>query len=155
MNITQKLRQLHADITQSGNGLKIVDAWALAERLSARLPIDQAEAKRVFAEKDAEGFLALIEKVENPPAKVEQPIEVDADTQAAALRAFKKRLKVMRLSDESRLGGRYTSGGRSSNIDAIEPPEGFELKVWKALVQAGRLRNTGQGFYALPSDDEG
>lgn len=155
MNILQKLRQLHGDIVNSGNGLKIVDAWTLAERLIGRVPADAGEVRRVFAEKDAAGLLALIDSAEAPPAPKQQGPAVDPDTQAAALRAFKKRLKVMRLSDESRLGGRYTSGGRQSGIDAIEPPEGFEPAVWKALARAGKLRDTGQGFYALPEGSEG
>ncbi|KAA0217538.1 MAG: hypothetical protein DYG94_01195 [Leptolyngbya sp. PLA3] len=68
----------------------------------------------------------------------------------AALKAFKKRLKLARLADESRLGGRYTSGGRESQIDAIIPPNEFPAAVWKALEKAGRLKHTGQGFYAEP-----
>ncbi len=39
-----------------------------------------------------------------------------------ALKAFRKKLKLMRLEDESRLGNRYTTSGRSSNITAITPP---------------------------------
>ncbi|MAY75388.1 MAG: hypothetical protein CMJ31_11855 [Phycisphaerae bacterium] len=64
------------------------------------------------------------------------------------MRAFKKRLKLARLNDESKLGGRYTSGGKKSKIDAIEPPTEFGPEVWRALAAEGRLRHTGQGFYA-------
>ena len=39
-----------------------------------------------------------------------------------ALKAFKKRLKLARLDDESRLGGRYTSSGGQSGIIGIFPP---------------------------------
>jgi len=65
------------------------------------------------------------------------------------MKAFKKRLKLGRLADESRLGGRYTSGGRTSKIDAIEPPREFEPGVWKALAAEGKLRDFGRGFYGL------
>ncbi|RMH12940.1 MAG: hypothetical protein D6695_05430 [Planctomycetota bacterium] len=67
---------------------------------------------------------------------------------AAALKAFRKRLKLARLADESRLGGRYTSSGRHSDIDAIIPPGQFGAHVWRALEKAGKLKHTGQGFYA-------
>ena len=40
-----------------------------------------------------------------------------------ALQAFKKRLKLMKLDDESRTGGRQMSGGFKSGIMAISPPD--------------------------------
>ncbi|MEL6497941.1 MAG: hypothetical protein AAGJ54_10210 [Planctomycetota bacterium] len=150
MNLTQKLRQLHADIAEAKDGFKIVDAWALAERLTLRLPVDLEDASRVFKEKDAAGLLAIIDRLENPPKKEEVKLpEFDHDDLAAAMRAFKNRLKVIRLNDESKLGGRYTSGGRKSKADAIEPPSGFDPLIWKVLARDGRLIDTGGGFYSL------
>lgn len=150
MNVTQKLRQLHADIAAAKDGFKIVDAWALAERLTLRLPVDLDEASRVFKEKDADGLLAIIDRLENPPKKQEAELpEFHHDDLAAAMRAFKKRLKIIRLNDESKLGGRYTSGGRTSKVDAIEPPTEFDPQIWKVLARDGRLTDTGGGFYAL------
>lgn len=153
MNLTQKLRSLHSEITSSGDGFKIVDAWTLAERLLARMPVDQAEVKRVTAAKDADGLAHLIDQIENPTAaKPAPPLpEFSPGDLDAALKAFKKRLKLMRLSDESRLGGRYTSGGRTSKIDAIEPPNEFDPKIWKVLAAKGELKDTGGGFYSLPA----
>lgn len=156
MNITQKLRQLHTDIAAAKDGFKIVDAWALAERLVLRFPVDLDAAARVFKDKDAAGLLSLIERIERPPTRPAGPLpEFSHDDLAAALRAFKHRLKVVRLNDESRLGGRYTSGGRASKIDAIEPPGEFDPAVWRVLARDGLLRDTGGGFYALPTEDRG
>jgi hypothetical protein len=154
MNLTQKLRQLHADIAEAKDGFKIVDAWALAERLTLRLPVDLDEATRVFKEKDADGFLAIIDRLENPPKREEKPLpEFHHDDLAAAMRAFKKRLKIIRLNDESKLGGRYTSGGRTSKVDAIQPPDGFDDAIWKVLAKGGRLIDTGGGFYQLHASE--
>ncbi|MEO0629327.1 MAG: hypothetical protein AAFY46_01195 [Planctomycetota bacterium] len=154
MNLTQKLRQLHADIADARDGFKIVDAWALAERLTLRLPVDLDEATRVFKEKDADGLLAIIDRLENPPKKEEVELpEFHHDDLAAAMRAFKKRLKVIRLNDESKLGGRYTSGGRTSKVDAIQPPDGFDDAIWKVLARDGRLIDTGGGFYQLHASE--
>ncbi len=151
MNLTQKLRQLHADIAKSGDGFQIVDAWAMVDRLMGRLPVDQAQLKRVIAEKDAQGLKAMLDELEAPPAPKAGPAATfPAPEMDAAMRAFKKRLKVMILSDESRLGGRYTTGGRTSKIDAIEPPPDFDRKIWKALAASGQLIDTGGGFYSLP-----
>lgn len=154
MNVTQKLRQLHADIAEAKDGFKIVDAWALAERLTLRLPVDLDKASRVFKEKDADGFLAIIDRLENPPKKETEPLpDFHHDDLAAAMRAFKKRLKIIRLNDESKLGGRYTSGGRKSQVDAIEPPNDFDAKIWKVLARDGRLIDTGGGFYQLHASE--
>ncbi len=151
MNLTQKLRQLHSDIAQAKDGFKIVDAWAMADRLLSRMPIDQARLKEIIADKDADGLDDLIDQLENPPEAKSQPLPTFSDGDLdAAMRAFKKRLKITILSDESRLGGRYTTGGRTSKIDAIEPPTGFDSKIWKALSRAGRLTDTGGGFYSMP-----
>ncbi|MGP1271854.1 MAG: hypothetical protein ACTS22_00825 [Phycisphaerales bacterium] len=151
MNILQKLRQLHADITASRDGFKIVDAWALAERLLTRLPVPPDEAQAVCRAKDADGLDRLLHRLEHPAPKVDAPLpEFSHDDLAAAIRAFKKRLKLLRLNDESRLGGRYTSGGRRSSIDAIEPPDGFSPDIWRVLARKGQLHDEGGGFYALP-----
>lgn len=152
VNVTQKLRQLHADIAAAKDGFKIADAWTLAERLTLRLPVDLDEASRVFKDKDADGLLAIIDRLENPqkPAEAAPLPDFHHDDLAAAMRAFKKRLKIVRLNDESKLGGRYTSGGRTSKVDAIEPPGDFDPLIWKALARDGKLTDTGGGFYALP-----
>jgi hypothetical protein len=117
------------------------------------MPLDQTEVKRVCDARDAVGLDALVRRLESPapakPASVDPAVAaVSAEEMRAALHAFNKRLKLMRLSDESRLGGRYTSGGRASNIDAIQPPDEHPEAVWKALVAAGKLRYAGEGFYA-------
>ena len=68
-----------------------------------------------------------------------------------ALKAFKKRLKVMRLDDESTLGGGAMSGGKHSSIVAVVPPHQYPKAVWDELVKQGRLKYAGQGLYELPS----
>ena len=68
---------------------------------------------------------------------------------AEALKAFKKRLKVTRLDDESQLGhGPFSSGQRSGGM-GIRPPDQFEPGVWEALVAAGQLRRGPGGLYEL------
>jgi hypothetical protein len=73
----------------------------------------------------------------------------------SALKAFKKRLKLARLDDESRLGhGALTPGGRSG-IVAIPPPLQFPQAVWIELVNQGKLRRAGQGLYELVEGPRG
>lgn len=64
-----------------------------------------------------------------------------------ALQAFKKRLKLHQLDDESRLGHGATSKGGNSGIVGIRPPEQFPQEIWEALVEKGKLEYLGNGLY--------
>ncbi len=66
-----------------------------------------------------------------------------------AMKAFKKRLKLARLDDESSLGHGPMSGGKSSSIVAVMPPNQYPKAVWDELVARGRLKYAGQGLYQL------
>ena len=66
-----------------------------------------------------------------------------------AMKAFKKRLKLARLDDESSLGRGPMSSGKSSGIVAVMPPNQYPKAVWDELVARGRLKYAGQGLYQL------
>lgn len=66
-----------------------------------------------------------------------------------AFKAFRKRLKLLRLDEESNLGGGPMSSGRSSAIVAITPPNQFPQAVWDELVKQGKLKKAGGGMYEL------
>mgnify|MGYP005810644093 CR=1 FL=1 len=66
-----------------------------------------------------------------------------------ALKAFKKRLKVTRLDDESRLGYGGMTSGSQSGITAITPPNQYPAAVWQELAKRGKLLHVGQGLYEL------
>ena len=65
-----------------------------------------------------------------------------------ALKAFRKRLKVTQLDDESRLGHSPLSGG-GAKIVAIRPPAGFGREVWEELADKGFLKRDSGGLYEL------
>jgi len=65
-----------------------------------------------------------------------------------ALKAFKKRLKLTQLDEESKLGGGPLSHGRA-RIVAITPPNQFSPAVWDELVKQGKLKKAGGGMYEL------
>ena len=76
---------------------------------------------------------------------------VNPDDVKRALKAFKKRLKLTKLNDESRLGGgRPTTGGRKSEVQGIIPPREFPPAVWLELARQKKLKDMGGGFYSLP-----
>ena len=67
----------------------------------------------------------------------------------AALKAFKKRLKVTRLDDESKLGRGPLSGGRDSGVVAVRPPAQFAQEMWDELEREGKIKDAGHGLYEL------
>ncbi len=66
-----------------------------------------------------------------------------------AYKAFKKRMKLTRLDDESKVTRRPVTGGKGSGIVAIAPPVEFPPEVWDALVKQGKLKYAGHGLYEL------
>jgi hypothetical protein len=63
-----------------------------------------------------------------------------------ALKAFKKRLKLTRLDDES---GLSRGGGKQSVITGITPPTGHPPGIWEELVQNGKLKRDMGNTYRL------
>jgi hypothetical protein len=77
------------------------------------------------------------------------PGGIDPAQLKGALKAFRKRLKLARLDDESRLGHGPMSGGGRSGILAIQPPAQYPQAVWDELVRQGKLRRSSHGLYEL------
>lgn len=71
----------------------------------------------------------------------------------AAFKAFKKRLKLTRLDEESRIGRNPVTSGKSSGIIAIQPPAGHLPEVWEELVRLGKLKRLHSGTYELVSEE--
>lgn len=69
------------------------------------------------------------------------------ETLQRAMKAFRKRLKLAQLDDESRLGRNPTTKGGRSGIFAVRPPEQYPTEVWSVLVERGRLRQLQDGLY--------
>ena len=63
-----------------------------------------------------------------------------------ALKAFKKRLKLAKLDEES---GLSRGGGKKSTIAGITPPTGHPPEVWEELVKDGKLKREYIGTYSL------
>lgn len=67
-----------------------------------------------------------------------------------AFNAFKKRLKLTKLDQESRIsGGRPTTGGADAGDISILPPREYPKTLWEQLVKEGRLIDTGGGFFKV------
>ena len=98
-------------------------------------------------------------KAETPPPPAEPAAQTtpgtdtgdptDRQMRKRAMKAFRKRLKLTRLDEESKLGYGAMTGGRKSSVAAIQPPDQYPPEVWAELVKQGRLKDAGQGFYEL------
>jgi hypothetical protein len=66
-----------------------------------------------------------------------------------AMNAFKRRLKMSRLGDESSSSRGAFSGGKVSGITGINPPKEFPQEIWDELVKQGRLVEL-NSLYSLP-----
>ncbi len=84
-----------------------------------------------------------------PPTDPPPPGSPTSQELKLALKAFRKRLKLTRLDAESSIAGGPLSGGRSSDIVAITPPNQFPQAVWEELARQGKLKKAGHGTYEL------
>ena len=75
-------------------------------------------------------------------------MEFTDDELKKAHRAFKKKLKLQQLEDDSKLGRAKTTGQRTQVL-AIVPPSGFGRDIWPVLTARGFLKHDGGGCYAL------
>lgn len=66
-----------------------------------------------------------------------------------ALKAFKKRIKLTRLDQESKIGHSPLTGNNQEQIVAIQPPAGFGREIWEELADKGYLKRDTTGFYEL------
>jgi hypothetical protein len=78
---------------------------------------------------------------------------MDTENLRRAMKAFKKRLKLTRLDDESGLGHGSAEKSRGSGIVAIRPPDNYPQAVWDKLVELGRLQKAGAGLYQIRQDN--
>jgi hypothetical protein len=87
-----------------------------------------------------------------PPSSAPSAAEVPPAPEVlkAALKAFKKRLKIMQLDQESRIGRSPMSSGQRSTIDGITAPDQYPRSVWEELVKQGKLKHSLHGMYSLP-----
>ena len=86
------------------------------------------------------------------PSKDEEasPDAPPADELRRAMKAFKKRLKLARLDDDSGLGHGPMSSGHRSGIVSVAAPSQYPQAVWDELVRLGRLKYVGHGLYERP-----
>ncbi|MEX2214652.1 MAG: hypothetical protein WD768_11020 [Phycisphaeraceae bacterium] len=109
-----------------------------------------------IARRDVEDVTAIITSLSGgsgAASEAKSDSSIDDATLKSALKAFKKRMKLLVLDDVSRIDSRNPmSKGQTSQIAAIEPPGDWRYEVWGELVRRGALRDAGHGTYQFLRD---
>lgn len=152
------------------------DNWLLCDRIQAFAAEladaeDEAAARvlwrqmervieRAEAGEDAEIMLPVLERsLEDVHALLDgwrtgqMPLPAwDKAVLKRAMKAYRKRLKLARLDDESSGSRNPLSKGEESSILGVKPPEQYSAEIWARLIEQGRLRDGGYGLLELASD---
>ena len=125
-------------------------AWEEAQRaLAAAKEEDDVELYVAIDERDFE----TLRKIVGQWASGERPlVRHDRDVLKRALKAFRKRLKLVQLDSESSVGHGPMSAGRHSSIVGVRPPDQYPQEVWDELVRQKRLIAGSGGIYELPPE---
>ena len=131
--------------------------WGQLQRLLLKAKAEPGMVARAVIGRDLElvrstiNVLKGIESVQEAPEPPPLP-EVPDETLRSAMKAYRKRMKLMKLDHESKLGRSPLTSGKDAGFESILPPEEFAPEVWQVLASRGELEATGHGFYKLPTE---
>jgi hypothetical protein len=112
------------------------------------LPADRVSG--VVGMRDVEGLAGLLQELRSPAVSAPAPEAPGEEVCAKALAAFRKRLSLTVLDEESKLGRNPLTKGAKAGVAGIVPPKDWPEPVWQELVRQGKLRYVGYGLYDLP-----
>lgn len=125
-------------------------AWAIASAAFAAARED--DDIELFLAIDDRDLDSLSEIVQGWITGTRDLTRHDRELLKRALKAFRKRLRVVRLDSESSVGGGPLSGGQKSHIVGVRAPEDYPQEVWDRLVMQKRLVDARDGVYELPPE---
>jgi hypothetical protein len=142
-----KLDELMTAIRAYGDPRQAAGQWKQVYRLLANTELPPGRITGVVGMRDVPGLAAMIDQLRAPA--LDAPADVPGeDICRKALQAFRKRLSLTVLDEDSKLGrGPLSKGGGAAA--AIVPPNEWPEPVWQELVRQGKLRYIGHGFYEL------
>jgi hypothetical protein len=127
-------------------------AWEEAKRAFDAHPEDDIDLFVAIDDRD----LAALRAITAGWQSGKRPLPLhDRNLLKSALKAFRKRLKLVNLDADSSLGKGPMSSGRHSGIVGVRAPDQFPPEVWAELVRQGRLREGRDGTHELPPDESG
>ena len=144
-----KLEELLAAIRGYDDPRRASAEWKQVYETLKKTGLEPRRFQGIVGMRDVASLTQFIEQLRNPGAADEPAEAPDEETCKRALRAFRKRAKLTRLDDESKLGrGPLSKGAGASS--AITPPAEWPNAVWQELTRQRKLRYVGHGFYELP-----
>ena len=147
-----KLDELMAAIGGYDDPRRASNEWKQVYKLLQKAHAPAGRVGPVVGMRDVAGLAELIEQLRAPDAAPPPPDAdaPDAETCKRAMRAFRKRLALTRLDEESKLGRGPLSKGAAGGSTSITTPVEWPNAVWQELVRQGKLRYIGHGLYELP-----
>lgn len=145
-----KLDELTTAIKGYDDPRRAGSEWKQVYKLLHKTELPSDRVTHVVGMRDLDRLSELIDQLRNPAAAPEPPHAdaPDVDTCRKALRAFRKRLALTRLDEESKISNHSAlSSGANSQMSAIVPPTEWPDSVWQELVRQDKLRYVGHGFY--------
>ena len=137
-------------VAQLNLGVATDKAWDAAQRaFEATREDDDIELFVAIDERDLDALRAIVAEWHSDKRNLTKH---DREVLKRALKAFRKRLKIVRLDSESSVGGGPTSSGRQSSIVGVRAPDLYPQEVWDVLVRQGRLVDGHDGVYELPPE---
>ncbi|MDP6602424.1 MAG: hypothetical protein QGH76_09040 [Phycisphaerales bacterium] len=129
--------------------------WGELHRTLMKAGADATQTMRVIAARDLDELGHLIARLKGEEQAVveaePEPLpEIDNETKRQAMKTFRRRMKLLRLDRESKLGVGPLTTGKTADVDSMQAPHDFPDEVWRVLVAEGQLKDVGDGFYALP-----
>ena len=150
--IVTKLDGLLAAIRGHADPRRASDQWKQVYKLLQATALPSQRVTHVVGMRDVAALSELIAQLRAPAdtAAPPPPEAPGADICRRALHAFRKRLSLTRLDDESKISSHSPlSKGADSGLTAIVPPHEWPEAVWQELVRQDRLRYIGHGLYEL------
>ena len=123
--------------------------WKQVFKLLQKTDVSAGRITHITGMRDTEQLAELIEQLRHPEVASDSSDDVSSDECKRAYNAFKKRMKLTVLDEESKLGRSPLTKGSAASTPAIVPPDGWPEAVWQTLVRQGKLHYIGDGFYEL------
>ncbi len=124
--------------------------WKQVYKLLQKTDLPTDRVTHVVGMRDVSRLTELIDQLRAPAAASAPPHAEAPSTETCrrAMRAFRKRLALTRLDEESKISSHSPlTKGEDSRMAAIVPPIDWPESVWQELVRQGKLRYIGHGFY--------
>ena len=129
-------------------------AWGALQKELLGSTLPPADIAATVMRRDPKSLDKLIARLRGQAVEAEQvpqaDTSIDGNVLREAMKAFRRRFKLVKLDHESKLGRSPLTSGKGAGFESILPPNQFPDEVWETLAVNGELEHTGRGYYMLP-----